>query len=74
MLPFQSQVISSIRKYFYLHLLIDEICYKYSEKETSEASLLAMESQKKSAEREFDRVNDELKKIQNSIQSDKKDD
>ena len=33
-----------------------------------------MESQKKSAEREFDRVNDELKKIQNSIQSDKKDD
>ena len=33
-----------------------------------------MESQKKSAEREFDRVNDELKRIQNSERSDKKDD
>jgi len=51
-----------------------EISKCLKEKETSEASLLAMESQKKSAEREFDRVNDELKKIQNSIQSDKKDD
>ena len=51
----------------YFYLLIDDVYSNFSEKETSEASLLAMESQKKSAEREFDRVNDELKKIQNCI-------
>merc|ERR1712096_521491 len=44
------------------------------EKETSEASLLAMTSQMKSLGREFDRLNGELEQIQLSEQSDKKDD
>jgi len=44
------------------------------EKETSEASLLAMTSQIKSLGREFDRLNGELEQIQLSEESDKKDD